>query len=77
MNGITELGVGVDELARNQCHPKVIGLLDTNLQQACGADTPRVFSQRFSSQRACTHCARSSLLTWPRLKKDMVDRNPG
>ena len=57
VNGITELGVGVDELARNQCHPKVIGLLDTNLRQACSAVYARVFGQRFSSQRACTHCA--------------------
>jgi hypothetical protein len=30
--------VTVEELSRNQCHPKVIGLLDANLQEAvrCG-----------------------------------------
>ena len=78
VNGITELGVGVDELARNQCHPKVIGLLDTNLQQACGA----VYAQSLQSAILITAslyalCSLFFLLTWPRLKKDMVDRNPG
>ena len=78
VNGITELGVGVDELARNRCHPKVIGLLETNLQEACGA----VYAQSLQSAILITAslyalCSLFFLLTWPRLKKDMVDRNPG
>jgi len=69
--------VTVEELSRSQCHPKVVGLLETNLQEACGA----VYAQSLQSAILITAslyavCSLFFLLTWPRLKKDMVDRNP-
>jgi preprotein translocase subunit SecG len=76
-SGAAELGVAAEELARNQCHPSVVGDLSTNLQDVCG----QVYAQ--SLQTAMVIMAllyiSSSLffvLTWRRLDKDMVDRNP-
>ena len=36
VSGIAEFGVATEELARNQCHPAVIGQLSDNLQNVCG-----------------------------------------
>ena len=76
-NGVVELGVAVDELTRNQCHPSAIAELSDNLQSVCG----EVYSQSLQSAMvimASLYAAGSLffLLTWPRLDKDMVDRNP-
>ena len=76
-NGVVELGVAVDELTRNQCHPRAIAELSDNLQSVCG----EVYSQSLQSAMvimASLYAAGSLffLLTWPRLDKDMVDRNP-
>jgi hypothetical protein len=76
-NGVVELGVAVDELTRNQCHPSVIAELSDNLQSVCG----EVYSQSLQLAMvimASLYAAGSLffLLTWPRLDKDMVDRNP-
>ena len=37
VNEIIELGVTAEELARNQCHPRVIAELSEPLQNVCGA----------------------------------------
>ena len=76
VNGVAELGVAAEELTRNQCHPRVIGELSGNLQSVCG----EVYAQSLQSAMvimALLYVASSLffLLTWPRLKKDMVDRN--
>jgi MFS family permease len=76
VNGVAELGVAAEELTRNQCHPRVIGELSGNLQSVCG----EVYAQSLQSAMvimALLYIASSLffLLTWPRLKKDMVDRN--
>ena len=76
VNGVVELGVAAEELTRNQCHPRVIGELSGNLQSVCG----EVYAQSLQSAMvimALLYVASSLffLLTWPRLKKDMVDRN--
>ncbi|MFK8020487.1 MAG: spinster family MFS transporter [Pseudomonadales bacterium] len=76
VSGITELGVAVEELTRNQCHPRVIGELSDNLQTVCG----EVYAQSLQSAMViiASLYALSSmffLLTWRRLGKDMVDRN--
>lgn len=75
-SGVAELGVAAEELARNQCHPRVIGELSENLQSVCG----QVYAQ--SLQEAMVVMALMYivgsvffLLTWRRLDKDMVDRN--
>ncbi|GIS18972.1 MAG: hypothetical protein CM15mP120_08880 [Pseudomonadota bacterium] len=44
-NGLAELGVAAEELARNQCHPRVVGELSENLQNVCGA----VYAQSLQS----------------------------
>ncbi len=77
VGGAAELGVAAEELARNQCHPSVIGELSENLQNVCGA----VYAQSLQSAMiimAILYAASSLffLLTWRRLDKDMVDRNP-
>lgn len=77
VGGAAELGVSVEELARNQCHPGVIGQLSENLQNVCGA----VYAQSLQSAMvimAILYAASSLffLLTWRRLDTDMVDRNP-
>ena len=77
VNGIAELGVAADELARNQCHPRVIAELSEPLQNVCGA----VYADSLRSAMLITAslyaaCAFFFLLTWRRLDKDMVDRNP-
>ena len=76
LNGVAELGAAAEELTRNQCHPRVIGELSGNLQSVCG----EVYAQSLQSAMvimALLYFASSLffLLTWPRLKKDMVDRN--
>ena len=78
VSGAAELGVAAEELARNQCHPRAIGELSENLQNVCG----EVYSQSLQSAMvimALLYTASSLffLLTWRRLDKDMVDRNPG
>ncbi len=75
-NGVTELGYAVEELTRNQCHPRAIGELSESLQSVCG----EVYAQSLQSAMvimALLYGASSLffLLTWRRLDKDMVDRN--
>lgn len=75
-SGALELGVAAEELARNQCHPRVIGELSGNLQNVCG----QVYAQSLQTAMVIVALmyAASSLffvLTWRRLGKDMVDRN--
>ena len=75
-NGATELGVNAGELARNQCHPRVIGELSENLQMVCG----QVYAQSLQTSMvimAVLYTASSLffVMTWRRLDKDMVDRN--
>ena len=77
INGITEVGIAADELTRNQCHPRAIAELSDNLQTVCG----EVYSQSLQSAMvimASLYAASSLffLITWRRLDKDMVDRNP-
>ena len=77
INGITEVGIAADELARNQCHPRAVAELSDNLQTICG----EVYSQSLQSAMvimASLYAASSLffLITWRRLDKDMVDRNP-
>ncbi|MEL0167388.1 MAG: MFS transporter [Pseudomonadaceae bacterium] len=74
-SGVAELGVAAGELARNQCHPAVVGQLSENLQQVCG----QVYAQSLQTSMvimACLYAASGLcfLLTWRRLDKDMVDR---
>ena len=74
-SGIAELGVAAGDLARNQCHPAVIGQLSQNLQDVCG----QVYAQSLQTSMvimACLYIASGLcfLLTWTRLSKDMVDR---
>ena len=76
ISGIGELGVTTEELARNQCHPAMIGELSDNLQNVCG----EVYSQSLQSAMVIMAtlylgCSAFFLLTWRRLEKDMVDRN--
>ena len=76
VNGVAELGVAAEELTRNQCHPRVIEELSGNLQSVCG----EVYAQSLQSAMvimALLYIASSLffLLTWPRLEKDMVERN--
>jgi MFS family permease len=78
VSGAADLGVAAEELARNQCHPRAIGELSENLQNVCG----QVYSQSLQSAMvimAILYLTSSLffLLTWRRLDKDMVDRNPG
>jgi hypothetical protein len=78
MNGITEMGVAAEELARSQCHPRVIGELSEPLQNVCGS----IYAGSLRSAMLITAslyaaCAVFFLLTWRRLDKDMIDRNPG
>ena len=75
-NGLAELGVAAEELARNQCHPRVVGELSENLQNVCGA----VYAQSLQSAMIIMAMLYASsalffLLTWRRLDRDMVDRN--
>jgi hypothetical protein len=77
VSGAADFGVSAAELARNECHPRVIGELSENLQTVCGA----VYAQSLQSAMiimAILYAASSLffLLTWRRLGKDMVDRNP-
>ena len=77
VNGIVELGVTAEELARNQCHPRVIAELSEPLQNVCGvvyADSLR--SAMLITASLYAACAFFFLLSWRRLDKDMVDRNP-
>lgn len=74
-SGVAELGVAAGELARNQCHPSVVGQLGEHLQQVCG----QVYAQSLQTSMvimACLYAASGLcfLLTWRRLDKDMVDR---
>ena len=74
-SGIADLGVAAGELARNQCHPAVVGQLNQNLQDVCG----QVYAQSLQTSMvimACLYAASALcfLLTWTRLGKDMVDR---
>ena len=78
VGGAAELGVSAQELARNQCHPSVMGELSEKLQSVCG----QVYAQSLQTAMvimAMLYVAGSVffLLTWRRLDKDMVDRNPG
>ncbi|MCW8195995.1 MFS transporter [Proteobacteria bacterium 005FR1] len=73
--GVANLGVAADELARNQCHPAVVGKLSQNLQDVCG----QVYAQSLQTAMvivAIMYAASSLffLLTWRRLDKDMVAR---
>jgi MFS family permease len=74
-SGAADLGIAAEELARNQCHPSVVGELSENLQNACG----QIYAQSLQSAMvimAVLYAASSLffLLTWRRLDKDMVDR---
>ncbi len=76
VNGITDLGIVSGELTRNQCHPRAIGALSVQLQNICG----QVYSQSLQSAMLIMAslygaAALAFVLTWPRLAKDMVDRN--
>ena len=76
VNGVAELGIAADELSRNQCHPRSIGALSEDLQAVCGA----VYAQSLQSAMVIMAILYGTgalffLLTWPRLGKDMVDRN--
>ena len=76
VSGAAEFGVAAEELARNECHPRVVGALSESLQNVCGA----VYAQSLQSAMiimAVLYAASSLffLLTWRRLDKDMVDRN--
>ena len=76
-NGVTEVGLATDALTRNQCHPRSIEELNDNLQAICG----EVYSQSLQKAMiimASLYAASSLcfLITWRRLDKDMVDRNP-
>ena len=76
VSGIAEFGVATEELARNQCHPAVIGQLSDNLQNVCGD----VYAQSLRSAMVIMAtlyiaCSLFFLLTWRRLGKDMIDRN--
>ena len=78
VNGIMEMGVAAEELARSQCHPRVIGELSEPLQNVCGS----IYAGSLRSAMLITAslyaaCAVFFLLTWRRLDKDMIDRNPG
>ena len=58
-SGLAELGVAA-ELARNQCHPRVIGELSENLQNVCGAVYAQACSRPWLLWRCCTlqaHCS--------------------
>ena len=75
-SGAAELGVAADELARNQCHPRAVGELSAALRRVCG----QVYSQSLQSAMLIMAClygaaALGHLLSWPRLAKDMMDRN--
>lgn len=75
-SGAAELGVSAGELARNQCHPSVIGELGAELQTVCG----EVYAQSLQTSMvimSLLYIAGSVffLLTWRRLEKDMVARN--
>ena len=75
-SGAAELGVAADELARNQCHPRAVGELSAALRSVCG----QVYSQSLQSAMLIMAClygaaALGYLLSWPRLAKDMMDRN--
>jgi preprotein translocase subunit SecG len=68
--------VAAEKLTRSQCHPKVIGELNSNLQSVCGT----VYAQSLQSAMLIMStlyiaCALFFVLTWRRLGKDMVDRN--
>ncbi|WP_339651865.1 MFS transporter [Halopseudomonas pelagia] len=74
-SGVAEFGVAAGELARNQCHPTVLGQLSQNLQEVCG----QVYAQSLQTSMVIMAClyfgsALCFLLTWRRLGKDMVDR---
>jgi MFS family permease len=74
-SGVADLGIAAEGLARNQCHPGVVGELSENLQNACG----QIYAQSLQSAMvimAVLYAASSLffLLTWRRLDKDMVDR---
>ena len=76
INGIFELGVAADDLARNQCHPSAITQLTEPLQDVCGA----VYAESLRAAMLITASlyvigAFFFLLTWRRLDKDMVHRN--
>ena len=78
VNGITEMGVAAEELARSQCHPRVIGELSEPLQNVCGS----IYAGSLRSAMLITAslyaaCAVFFPLTWRRLDKDMIARNPG
>ena len=78
VNGIMNMGVAAEELARSQCHPRVIGELSEPLQNVCGS----IYAGSLRSAMLITAslyaaCAVFFLLTWRRLDKDMIDRNPG
>jgi hypothetical protein len=74
-SGIAELGVAAGELARNQCHPAVLGQLNQNLQDVCG----QVYAQSLQTSMVIMAClyfgsALCFLLTWRRMGRDMMDR---
>ncbi len=74
-SGIANLGVAAEELARNQCHPRVVGELSQNLQDVCG----QVYAQSLQTAMVIMAIlyavsALFFLLTWRRLDKDMVAR---
>ena len=74
--GAAALGVTTEELARNQCHPSMVGELSASLQEVCGM----VYAQSLQSSMIIMAIiyavgALFFLLTWRRLDKDMVDRN--
>ena len=77
VQGVMEFGLAAEELTRNQCHPRAIGELSQGLQDVCGsvyADSLRSAMLIMSSLYVA--CGLFFLLTWRRLSKDMVDRNP-
>jgi MFS family permease len=75
---VAQIGVGVGELVKaSQCHPRIIGDLASELQAVCG----EVYSPALQKSMLITSAIYLGssfffLLTWRRLSKDMVSRNP-
>jgi hypothetical protein len=77
-SGVGDLGITPGELSRNQCHPRAVGALSAQLQAVCG----QVYAQSLQSAMLIMAslygaAALFFLLTWPRLGRDMVDRDAG
>ena len=63
-SGAAELGVSAGELARNQCHPNVIGELSENFQTVCG----QVYAQSLQTSMVIMAVLGTDKLTILRLR---------